>query len=169
MKVCIIGMGRCGSSIAFALLMSRKIKTIYCDDIDKKRLIGEIEDLKDASSILNSSEIKPGFSEDCDVYIISAGFPREDSSISKKNLIELNEGVVESIMRKIPKDRKVIIVTNPSDYFAKKYKAIEGGEILDRIRHKRTRGDPERVAEKILDNKGYTNWGISAEILKRLR
>jgi L-lactate dehydrogenase len=170
MNVQIIGMGRTGSSIAFGLLATGTANLVFCDDIDRKKLYGEIQDLKDAVAIFqNKCFVFNGFSKSCDVYIITAGFPRKTIRPMNKRMKEKNIKIVSGIMKKIPKNRLVIIVTNPSKTLSGIFNAIEGGEILDKARKARTKHDPEKTANSIIRNKGYTNWGITAEIIYRLK
>lgn len=162
MKVLIIGVGKVGATIAFSLLHISKIEKIYLMDIDQKRLEGENIDLTQASWVLrdiSSTEIVEygKIPNDIDAIIIVAGkartYPHED-------IYQENRKIIESIVNMIPDKLKnnTFIVTNPSDKLGSEFNLLALGNLH------RTFGD----CSEILLKKGYTNWGIAAEVEKTI-
>lgn len=174
MKISILGLGNVGSVLASHLIASDRIcvdeLNIY--DVNKKTLRGNYYDLLDMRDVLGKgTRIRTGVHES-DVYIITAGKPRKSSKEEwnyPKNL-----QIVLNCVSKCGNNSKIMIITNPVERitnFLKRmgYKnVIPVGKYLDAARFLRTRNDPEKVAVQILDSKGYTNFGVVAEVLKRL-
>ena len=168
MKVCIIGAGHVGSSIAFALLFSRACSRIYLSDIDNDKLWAEILDLQDAAKIADIDctvgvALDPCYSKEYDAIVYCAGYGRKNPQETDEHLFSLNAPIIRNAWKTYARFRgKVLIVSNPPDMLSKLWKdSIPVGDILDKARGKRT-------SAPILLGKGYTNWGVTSEVMRRL-
>ena len=170
MNVQIIGMGMVGSSIANNLLQKSYIRRLTLTDIDQDRLRGEYYDLYRVKRLNNldtdiiiAPEMIP---VEHDYTVISVGYCTEYNKYNTDKdaiqaLFNKNYPIVRDIVRKI-EHGKIIIVTNPSDRiteilkieFPRKHIICVGNRI-DRISD----------GKLIKTLKGYTNWGIAAEVL----
>lgn len=175
MRISILGVGRVGSSIASHIIASDIDATeLYLHDIDIKKVMADMQDLKDMAFILGSKvDIKMGVGPS-DLYIITAGIPRKISK--EKHNIEDNWNIVRYCLTLCDLDKPIIIATNPKEKINERVKELYAdrqiyvsGFMLDNVRAERKGEDPERIAEFILDNKGYTNHGITAEVMNIIR
>jgi L-lactate dehydrogenase len=173
MKVGIIGLGKVGSTIAYTLLFMPRIREILVMDISRKRLDAEVADLNHASCILHGRAVVREASYEemrkLDAIVIAAGFARTEIwgiFMTDAEMYERNKPVVKSIMRKLgrKRGRTVYLVTNPSVMLAADFKIIPTGVILDKVRKRTDKVD----GLQILSGKGYTNWGITAEVVARI-
>ena len=94
MKIGIIGIGKVGSALAFALLFHPKVTEIHLVDEIERKLRGEYEDLDTANLLLeagktiklsNLLEIK-----ECDIIFIAAGQGRQNSGVTDAELFQTN-------------------------------------------------------------------------------
>ncbi len=120
-KVTIVGAGNIGSTVAL-LLARREVADIVLVDIQEGVAKGKALDIMEASPVLgfNSHVIGTGDykdTEDSDIVIITAGFPRKPG-MSRDDLLFKNFEVVKSVSEQIKEyspDAFVIVVTNPLD------------------------------------------------------
>jgi len=170
MKIQVIGLGVVGSSVANNLIIQGfDISELYLCDIDKNKLLGEFRDLSDAKRILGRDmKIIPTHKpeRDADFHVICVG-----ERFYLENMNELMPGnydLVKVILKRI-KRGKILIVTNPADIITRliklrDYDAECMGYILDDVRiGMGYNGKDIRLL------KGFTNWGISAEVLKFIK
>lgn len=169
-SVCIIGAGRVGSTIAFALILKRPlIRNISLVDIDD-RVLGELEDLKDEKALLwrKSLNLRNGFDPNAETFIITAGSARKKPEDTHD--FEGNYRIVLEYAEKIGKTKPMLIVTNPAERITEElkklgYNVFHMGEKLDKARKERS-GDSEAVANQIIKLKGHTAFGVTTEVLK---
>ncbi|PLV60409.1 L-lactate dehydrogenase [Thermotoga sp. KOL6] len=148
MKVGIIGLGRVGSSTAFALLMKGFAREMVLIDVDKKRAEGDALDLIHGTPFTRRANIYAGEYEDLkgsDVIIVAAGVPQKPGE-TRLQLLGRNARVMEEIARNVSKyspESIVIVVTNPVDvltyFFLKESKmdprkVFGSGTVLDTAR-----------------------------------
>lgn len=176
MKVCIVGMGRTGSQIAFSLLLSKKPRlSLALVDINEGKLMAEFLDLSDASNLFSpifmgaSSTID--FVLDSDIFIITAGKARASSK--EDFAIGENLKLVRSICEKIGRQKPIWIVTNPPAGIAETlsdegFNCIPIGSELD-FQRTLSGNEAHEIAGKIIDGKGFTSFGIAAEVLLRIK
>jgi malate/lactate dehydrogenase len=161
-------MGIVGSTIANNILVGFfDVGELYICDIDKGNLLGQYRDLSDAKKILRRDlKIYPVANPvKADIHIICVGDRFYINSMSE--LMPENYKLVSKLINGL--DGKIIIVTNPSETITSKLKGqgfdvSVGGDLLDRVRESRG-----YTGKEIRLLKGYTNFGISAEILLTLR
>src|SRR3990167_1102803 len=176
MKVGIIGCGKVGSAVAFSLLSH--VDDIYLYDINRHLLQGELWDLRHASALLNGATVHFGPYRvigrvKCDVVVICAGKPRTSSKDSMDSLVNYNWPIIKHIgeqLRAYHFKGKIMVVTNPPDKLIPALNGSPGipvGDVLDNARsNTRIWKSKRRVGGGyILDHKGYTNWGIAAEVV----
>lgn len=172
-RIKILGMGRVGSILASNIIASDlQVSHIYIYDNAPDHLLGECLDLQDMADILKrkiSVEIKHAYTE-ADIYVITAGIPRY--SMDEKHDFEGNYFIVKSCLGLCNPKRPVIVATNPKEELKKTIKGkriIFCGYKLDKSREKRHGMDGELIAKSILNSKGFTAFGISAEIIETIR
>lgn len=169
--VTIIGVGRVGSAVAFALIPH--CSRIYLVDSNAKRLEGEFRDLRHSAWFINRKcIIEKGTIEDANksaYAIICVGKARSSSKESTEDLFDDNYPIVKKICSRIKV--KTLILTNPTEKIATKIKeelkihAIPIGGALDKARLQidNVKGG------YIIDRKGHTNWGVAGNVVEFLR
>ena len=164
MKIGIIGVGRMGSAVAMLSLMRFKPAKLIL--IDVKDLSGDILDLQHAA---NGLGIKTKFStkwERADVYVLCAGKARDKNNKAMAMLWEHNRPIVDSLIPKLKKYAKAVIVsTNPSDVVynylrSSGINAYSYESILSEARGRKKSG------WHIIRTKGYTNFGPATAAVK---
>lgn len=161
MNCLIIGCGNVGSTIAFSFIFHPEIDSVYLADIDVGRLHGEINDLNAASMLLRDDVMFDVWKhEDIDYVFICAGSPRINFE-SDESLFERNVAVVDECLSKLPRE-KCYIITNPSKMLGEFFKCKYLGDALDGARSEVGLMN----GLEVLSLKGYTNWGIAAEVWK---
>jgi malate/lactate dehydrogenase len=190
LKIGIIGTGRVGGAIAYAMLFHPKVAEIWLHDIDLKRLMGEQEDLQQAAMFINpvkriirTPDLRSFMSTEYKYIFICTGFARQNSLEKMSGLYQKNVKIVAGIIGKITDvaahaeeqgrlkgavddiKSRIYVVTNPSDEIAKTLGTRYLGGALDRMRHNTNSHD----GPWILDRKGYTNWGIAGEAFRTVK
>jgi L-lactate dehydrogenase len=148
MKIAIIGAGRVGASLAFALQMKGVGKEIVLLDVREELAMGEAEDLFQGTSSAHPQVFSAGWekAEGADVFVITAGARREPNE-SRLSLINRNLAIFRDVLSRINKGKKessiLLVISNPVDiltYFAHKEsdfpreKIIGLGTLLDTLR-----------------------------------
>ncbi len=164
MKIGIIGVGRMGSAVAMLSLMKFRPGKIILIDI--KDLSGDMLDLQHAA---NGLGIRTKFStkwERADVYVLCAGKARDKNNKAMAVLWKHNKKIVDSLIPKLKKyAKKVIVSTNPSDvaYRYLRSNGVNGysyESILSAMRGRKKSG------WHIIKTKGYTNFGPAVAVIK---
>ena len=127
-KVCIIGAGAVGATIAFAISMKQLCSELVLIDVNQDKALGEALDISHGLPFLGQMDIHNGdYDEvkDADVIIITAGIPRKPSEtridLAKKN-VKLAHTITDSIMKYYNKG-VILVVSNPCDVVT--YKVTE--------------------------------------------
>ena len=127
-KVCIIGAGAVGATIAFAISMKQLCTELVLIDVNKDKALGEALDMSHGLPFLGQMDIHSGdYDEvkDADVIIITAGIPRKPGEtridLAKKN-VKLAHVITDSIMKYYNKG-VILVVSNPCDVVT--YKVTE--------------------------------------------
>ncbi|MEW6738776.1 MAG: malate dehydrogenase [Nitrospirota bacterium] len=148
-KVSVIGAGNVGSSLAQMIVQSG-IADVVLFDIADGIPQGKALDLSEACPLWGSSASIIGtndysHTENSDVIVITAGFPRKPG-MSRDDLLNANAKVVSEVTEntsKISPDAVIIVVTNPMDVMAQVSMKVSGfgservmgmGGILDSAR-----------------------------------
>lgn len=168
LTVTVIGVGRVGSAVAFALIPH--CTRIYLVDSNAKRLEGEFRDLRHSAWLINSGcTVEKGIVDDAnrsDYAIICVGKARSSSAESTDDLFEHNYPVVRRICQAI--NARTLILTNPVEKITEhlnkelKIQAVPIGGLLDEAREQidKVKGG------YIIDHKGHTNWGVAGEVVE---
>lgn len=148
MKIAIIGAGRVGSTLAFALQMKGVGEEIVLIDVREELSRGEAEDLLHGapgthSQLFYSGEEK---AKGADFFVVTAGARREPNE-SRLSLIQRNLAIFRDVLMKVKEWKKdnsvLLVISNPVDvltYFAHresgfpKEKIIGLGTLLDTLR-----------------------------------
>ena len=171
MKVLIVGAGRVGASVAFALIQKGRhiVERLDIWEVDRQRMMGEIYDLRDAA-IISKSGITVGVGEKnrrYDIVIVCAGRSRRFIGESDSDLFNDNKNIVMGIARKFI-GRKFLIVTNPPERLSRIAGRLVNAEPMGKMLDEARRIQGRKDSSHILRNKGYTNWGIAAEVVREL-
>lgn len=151
-KVAIVGLGNVGIAYLNNLITEKNlVNEIVLIDTNENKLEGELLDIKDSLSVINSSiNIYIGDYKDtknADILVISAG-KNQDIGESRLDLLEVNKTIVKSITEKAILNGFngiFIIATNPVDIMSyvvykasnmSPNKVIGAGTILDTCRLK---------------------------------
>jgi malate dehydrogenase len=148
-KVSVIGSGNVGASLAQMIVQSA-IADVVLFDIADGMPQGKALDISEACPLWGSSASIIGtndysHTENSDVIVITAGFPRKPG-MSRDDLLHANAKVVSEVTEntsKISPDAVIIVVTNPMDVMAQVSMEVSGfgservmgmGGILDSAR-----------------------------------
>jgi len=148
-KVSVIGAGNVGSSLAQMIVQSG-IADVVLFDIADGTPQGKALDLSEACPLWGSSSFIIGtndysHTENSDIIVITAGFPRKPG-MSRDDLLNANAKVVSKVTEntsKISPNAVIIVVTNPMDVMAQVSMKVSGfdssrvigmGGILDSAR-----------------------------------
>lgn len=160
-----------GSAIAFGLLLKNIGNKIYILDADRKRLAGELSDLRHSHYILNRNREFPfvmGLPKDlkkCDWIVFTAGYPRKSHKESVDDLYYKNKEILSHYTKRwIRKPKRVLLCTNPTERLAMEFNMIPISKKLDMARMITDRHNGSWVIER----KGFTNWGCATEVITRL-
>ena len=156
-RIAIIGVGNVGAAIAFGLIPIEFIDEIFIADVNGKRLEGELIDLIQASHVLRDKNIiVTGEIEDIPndyKIIIAAGVAAHSGKHNE--IYEQNLKIVKDIISRLAAN-DILIFTNPSE------KIAHGVGYPSIGPYHRQFGDCDRIIE----TKGYTNWGIASEVIR---
>lgn len=149
-KVAIIGAGRVGTTIAYALMLKNLTAEILLADIDLQKCKGEVLDLSDVLSFSVASQIEAAPMQragTADIIIITAtGSITQKPVQSRIELLATNKKAINSIIKKlqpINPQAIIIMVTNPVDLLTLYTQVFSGlshnqvfgsGTLLDSIR-----------------------------------
>lgn len=167
MKLNIIGVGRVGSTVAFATAILLRPEVIRLEDV--RSLEGDALDLEHAikgmsiKTKITTEPIEPDFT------IISAGISIK-VGVTHDDIYEVNKTIVDNSIRFTNSPGKnIIVLTNPSlrivealktDY--PDYNMMHVEDILNKFR-----GGME-LGSKIVATKGYTNFGVAIACVQKI-
>lgn len=154
MKITIVGTGRVGSAIAFALTINPLADEVMLVNRSFEKAEGDAMDLRHASALTNSSlQIKAGRVEDSagsDIIVFTASAPLPDLGKGKSRQ-DMATGNLPILQEWIPKlaaaspDSIIIMVTNPVDVMSfitigltgfPPERVIGTGTLVDSIRYR---------------------------------
>lgn len=138
-KVSVIGAGNVGASLAQMIVQS-SASDVVLFDVAEGIPQGKALDLSEACPLWGSSSSIVGtndysHTENSDVIVITAGFPRKPG-MSRDDLLHANAKVVEEVTEKTSKtspDAVIIVVTNPMDAMAQvsmKVSGFDSGRVI---------------------------------------
>ncbi len=120
MKICIIGAGRLGSTLAYTLVIKDIAREIVMIDSRENLAKGETLDISHGISLSGYTRVKTGdynSVKDAGIIVITAGIPRKPGEsrldLNKKNVQILKE-IVKNIVR-YNKNCTLFVVSNPVD------------------------------------------------------
>ena len=119
-KIVIIGAGFVGSTVAYSLLTKDFIDELVLIDIDKRKLRGEILDLRPGLAEVSRSRVRAGDYCDCadaDVLVMTAGSNRRPGQ-TRMELLQTNLGILRDAVDRIAphyRGAKIVVVSNPVD------------------------------------------------------
>jgi L-lactate dehydrogenase len=120
-KIAVIGAGSVGSTIAYTLVMKNLAAEVILVDINEAKEEGEVMDINDALSFVETGKIKGGDYKDAssaDIIIITAGLPQKTGEQSRLELVNKNKEILKSIFGQlvpISPETIIVIVSNPVD------------------------------------------------------
>ena len=133
-KVVIIGSGYVGSTIAYALTLRDIAREVVLIDLDRRKVEGEVMDIKHGIPGLGTTEVSEGdYADiaDSDLIIISAGRGRKPGE-TRLDLAGENVKIARSIVDEIQKYYTrgiILLISNPVDILT--YKVTEWMELPD--------------------------------------
>lgn len=163
-KIAIVGAGRVGATIAYALMLKNLTAEILLADADSQRCKGELLDLSDVLSFSVASQIQVASLKRigmiADIIIITASSASQKLGESRIELLEQNKKVISSIikdMQPINPHAIIIIVTNPVDLLTLQAQTLSdlarsqvfgSGTLLDSTRFQLSIAQKAGVAEE---------------------
>ncbi len=137
MHIAIVGSGRLGRAIAFALLNEWYVDALSLVDIAPGVAWASAEELKHAAAAMGR-DLEIRHYENCagvegaDIVVVTAGKPRT-ADMTRRDLAAVNGKVIASIARSIypnNESARFVIVTNPVDAMATLFWKITGAEFV---------------------------------------
>ena len=148
-KGVIIGLGQVGLACAYSLLIQDCFDELILQDLDLRKVEGEVMDLVHGMSLIDPTDVVAGTvadaGKDADIVIITAGAAQKPGE-TRLNLLERNVAIYQNILQDVVKhcpNAILLIVTNPVDimtYVALKIsgfpssRVIGSGTVLDTSR-----------------------------------
>ena len=153
MKISIVGMGKVGSTLAYALTLKGSAKELVLIGRDRNALIGEALDLDHAQSFIAApARIRAGELKDAgnsDIIVISASVPTPASMTDRATLgpdnVQLFRTILPELAKRAP-EAILLILSNPVDvltYYAIQLtgfpasRVIGSGTFIDSARFRR--------------------------------
>ncbi len=137
-KICILGAGHVGSTIAYTLTVTGLVSEIVMIDIDKEKVKGEAMDIIQGTAFCSPISIYAGDYSDAvgsDLVIITSGMGRKPGQ-TRIDLAQKNVDVMKAIMPQLVKyapDALYIVVSNPVDiltYVIAKTSGLPQGHVI---------------------------------------
>ncbi len=120
MKICIIGAGRLGSTLAYTLILKDIVREVVMIDSRENLAKGEMLDISHGTSLSGYTRVKTGdynSVKDAGIIVITAGIPRNPGE-SRLDLNKKNVQILKDIVKDIVKYNKnciLFVVSNPVD------------------------------------------------------
>lgn len=119
MKIAIVGIGRVGSAVAFALVMRCAARELILIGRDQRKAEGDALDLQHAAALMGRACVRAGEMADvigCDIVILSASV--RDTSANRldalRGNIDIFRDMVPTIAKLAPK-AIILVLSNPVD------------------------------------------------------
>ena len=138
-KVVIIGDGAVGSTTAYTLLLQDYVNEIVIIDLNKRKVEGDVLDMKHGMPFVSPKKLKAGDYSDCKdahVIIITAGVAQKEGEtridLLKRNL-KVFDSILENIKPYIDDTMVILVVTNPVDilsYYTYKKLGIDSSRVI---------------------------------------
>ena len=138
-KIAVIGAGSVGSTIAYTLVMKNLAAEVILVDINEAKEEGEVMDINDALSFVETGKIRGGSYQDAataDVIVITAGLPQKSGDQSRLELVNKNKEILKSIFDQIKPlnpEVKIVVVSNPVDimtYYAQEFSGLPRNQVF---------------------------------------
>lgn len=119
-SIAVIGAGNVGATTAFVLSLKHVASEILLIDVDEKKEAGEVLDIADGLSLMETGAVRGANFRDAataDIIIVTAG-ARQKTGETRLDLIRTNTNILQTIFASIGVLKKhaiVIMVTNPVD------------------------------------------------------
>lgn len=158
-KIIIIGDGRVGESLAFALTIKGLGDELGLIDINEKKALGDALDLLDAGTFAKQKNIfKASYEDtiDADIVVICAGLSQNEGE-TRLELLNKNVNIIRDITKKVVNagfNGIFLMATNPVDILSyvclkesgfPKNKVIGSGTVLDTTRLRRELSDELKI------------------------
>lgn len=119
MKIAIVGTGRVGSAVAFALVMRTAVRELVLIGRDRHKVEGDAADLQHAAALMGRATIRAGELDDvegADIVILSASIRDvgSDRLRSLRGNAEVFRELVPTVARRAP-GAILLVLTNPVD------------------------------------------------------
>jgi len=154
-RVAIIGAGAVGAAAAYAITLRNVVAEVILIDINEEKEAGEIMDISDGLSLVETGRVVRGDYPDArtaDIIIVTAGAAQKPGD-TRLDLLEKNASILKSIFKgigKIQPNAIVLIISNPVDVLTYLAQEITGlptnqvfgsGTTLDTARLRNALGD----------------------------
>lgn len=137
-KICIIGAGMVGATVAFSIATQRLVSELVIIDVNTDKADGEAMDISHGLVTMGSMNIHSGNYEDvkgCDVIVITAGLGRKPGE-TRLDLASKNISIARDITANIMKHYDggvILVVSNPVDvltYVIQKESGLPAGRVF---------------------------------------
>jgi L-lactate dehydrogenase len=119
MKIAIVGIGRVGTAVAFALVMRNATQELILIGRDHRKSEGEALDLQHAAALTGRTSVRAGDIADvvgCDIVIVSASV--RDLSANRLDALKGNVEIFSDLVPKIARlaqNAIILVLSNPVD------------------------------------------------------
>ncbi len=170
-KICVLGAGNVGASIAYTIAMSGMAAEIVLIDIAAAKAEGEAMDMKqgNAVSFANSVNIYSGdyaAAKDSDIVVVTVGMARKPG-MTRIDLAQTNVNIAKEIIPQITAvcpDAVYVIVSNPVDIITYTFSKLSGID-KSRIIGSGTTIDTSRLQDNLSEKMGIDPKSINAYLL----
>ncbi len=155
-KICVLGAGNVGASIAFSLTLQGLASEIVMVDINENKAKGEAMDIIQGTAFSAPVNIYQGDYADCegaDIVIVTVGMARKPGQ-SRLDLAQANVDIIKQVMPQITphaSDAVYVVVSNPVDiltYTIIKHSGLPESQILG----SGTTLDSSRLRERLAEH-----------------
>lgn len=155
-KICVLGAGNVGASIAFSLTLQGLASEIVMVDINENKAKGEAMDIIQGTAFSAPVNIYQGSYADCegaDIVIVTVGMARKPGQ-SRLDLAQANVDIIKQVMPQITphaSDAVYVVVSNPVDiltYTIIKHSGLPESQILG----SGTTLDSSRLRERLAEH-----------------
>ncbi len=133
-KIAIIGAGAVGATTAYTLMLKNLAAEIMLIDVNEEKEEGEVMDIDDILSYVETGAIKGGDFKDAanaDIIVLTAGAAQKPGE-TRLDLVNKNKAICQSIFKSIGKIKPtaiILVVANPVDIITCLVQKISGLDV----------------------------------------
>ncbi|MBQ2676356.1 MAG: L-lactate dehydrogenase [Clostridia bacterium] len=167
-KICVLGAGNVGATIAYTLALDGTANEIVLVDINKEKAVGEAMDIIQGTVFTSPVNLYAGEYCDCqdaDMVVVTVGMARKPGQ-TRLDLAQSNINIIKAVMPQIAKyapDAIYVVVSNPVDILT--YAIIKSSGIPEsQIIGSGTLLDSARLRSRLAEHVGIPAQNVHAYV-----